>query len=123
MSRRAFDAPRLVDNPFEDPHYCVSLERAACLFPMGLHMVQHLFLTIGLIHLEPEGLLQFPDLERALGTLAEQLDQPFIKLVDPQPELVDGHGHQMPRLPRKTRLTSVGRILFFGPVTSKPANI
>ena len=91
MSRGSLDAPRLVDNPFEDPHDGIALEWAACMFSVGLHVVQHLFFPIGLIDLEPERLLQLPDFERAMRALAEQLDQPFVKLIDPLSELVDCH--------------------------------
>ncbi len=79
-----------------------------CL-PWVLHVVQHLLLTIGLIHLEPERLLQLPDLERAMRALAEQLDQPLVKLIDPLPELVDCHEY-LRRL-----LASEHRILPFQP--------
>ena len=98
MSRGALDAPRLVDNPFEHPHDGIPLEGAAGVLAVRLHVVQHLFLAIGLVHLQPEGLLQLPDFERAVRALAEQLDQPFVKLINPLPELVDCHGHQMPGL-------------------------
>ena len=91
MSRGALDAPRLVDDSLEHPHDGVSFERAACVFTVGAHVVQHRLLAIGLVHLEPERLLQFPDLECAMRALAEQLDEPLVKLIDPLPELVDGH--------------------------------
>ena len=93
----ALDAPRLVDNPFEHPHDGVPFERAACLLAVGAHVVQHLLLPLGLIHLEPECLLQLPDFERAVRALVEQFDQPFVELIDPLPELVDCHlcaGHK-----------------------------
>ena len=48
-------------------------------------------LPVGLIHLEPECLLQLPDFERAVRALVEQLDQPLVKLIDPLSELVDCH--------------------------------
>ena len=91
MRRCALDAPRLVDNPFEYPYDGVPFKRTACVLAVGAHMVQHLLLTVGLVHLEPERLFQFPDLERAMSALTEQLDQPLVKLIDPLPELVDCH--------------------------------
>ena len=91
MSRGTLDAPRLVDDSLEHPHDGVPFERAACMFPVGAHVVQHLLLAIGLVHFEPERLLQFPNLECAMRTLAEQLDEPLVKLIDPLPEIVDGH--------------------------------
>jgi len=91
MSRCALDAPRLVDDPFEYPYDRVPFEGTACVLAVGAHMVQHLLLTVGLVHLKPERLFQFPDLERAMGALVEQLDQPLVKLIDPLPELVDCH--------------------------------
>ena len=91
MSRGALDAPRLVDDPFEHPYDGVAFERTARVLAVGAHVVQHLLLTVGLVHLEPERLFQLPDFERAMGALAEQLDQPLIELIDPLPELVDCH--------------------------------
>ncbi len=91
MSCGALDAPRLVDDPFEHPHDGVPFERAARLLAVRAHVVQHLRLAVGLVHLEPERLLQLADFERAVRALVEQLDQPFIKLIDPLSELVDGH--------------------------------
>jgi hypothetical protein len=109
MSRCALDAPRLVDDPFEHPYDGVPLERTASVYAVGAHMVQHLLLTVGLIYVEPERLFQFPDFERAMGALAEQLDQPLIKLIDPLPEFVDCH--ECLRRP----LASEHRILPFQP--------
>src|SRR5688572_31761224 len=91
MSRGALDAPRLVDNPFEDPDDSVPFERAARVRSVGAHVVQHLFLPIRLIYLEPEFLLQLANLERAVRTFIEQLHQPLVKMIDPLSELVDGH--------------------------------
>ena len=110
MSRGSLDAPRLVDNPFEDPHDGIALERAACVLPVGLHVVQHLLFPIGLIDLEPERLLQLSNLERALRALTEQLHQPLVKMIDPLSELVDGH--ECVRRP----LASERKILPFQPV-------
>ena len=91
MSCCALDAPRLVDDPLEYTHDGVPLEWAACVRAVGAHVLQHLLLPIGLIHLEPERLFQLSDFERAVGALAEQLDQPLVKLINPLPELVDCH--------------------------------
>src|SRR5918995_7178221 len=58
MSRCALDAPRLVNDPFEHPHDRIPFERAARVRAVRAHVVQHLLLPIGLVHLEPERLLQ-----------------------------------------------------------------
>jgi hypothetical protein len=95
MSRGALDAPRLVNDSFEHAHDGIPLERAARVLPVRLHVVQHLFFAIGLVHLQPEGLLQLPDFERAVRALAEQFDQPFVKPIDPLSEFVDCHEYVM----------------------------
>ena len=91
MCRGALDAPCLVNNPFEDPHDGVPFQRAARVRAVSAHVVQHLFFTIGLIYIEPEGLLQLSNLERAVRTFAEQLHQPLVKMIDPLSELVECH--------------------------------
>ena len=83
MSCCALDAPRLIDNPFEHPHNRVAFQGAVRVFAVRAHVVQHLCLALGLIHFEPERLFQFADFERAMGALAEQLDEPFVELIDP----------------------------------------
>jgi hypothetical protein len=77
---------------------------------VGAHVVQHLFFTIGLIYIEPEGLLQLSNLERAMRALTEQLHKPLVKMIDPLSELVDGH--ECVRHP----LASERKILPFQPV-------
>jgi hypothetical protein len=91
MSRCAFDAPRFVDNSFEHPHDGISLEGTARVFAVYAHVMQHLRLALGLIHVETERVFQFADLERAMRTLAEQFDQLLVKLIDALSELVDVH--------------------------------
>src|SRR6188768_1762520 len=95
MCRGALNASRLVDNPFEHPNDRITLERTPRVLAVRAHVVEYLRLAIGLVHLEAERLLQLAYLERAVGALAEQLDQPFIELIDPLPEFVDCH--QSPR--------------------------
>jgi hypothetical protein len=85
MSRGALDAPRLVDDPFEYPRNRVAFERAARMVSVRPHVMQHLRLALGLIHLEAKSLLDPPNLERAVRTLAEQLNQPFVKPIDLPP--------------------------------------
>jgi hypothetical protein len=91
MSRGALDAPRLVDNPFEHPNDGIPLEGAAGVLAVRAHVMEHLRLTVGLVHLEAKRLFQLPNLERAVRALAQQLDEPFVELVDSLSELVDGH--------------------------------
>ena len=80
MHRGAFNPPRLVDDAFEDPRNGRAFERASRHLAVRLHVTEHLGLTLGLIDVEPERLLQLPDFERAMRALVQQLDQFFIEL-------------------------------------------
>lgn len=91
MCRGALDAARLIDDPFEYPDDGVPLEGTARLLSVRPHVPEHFGFPIGLIDLETQLVLQLSNLQRAVRALVQQLDQPFIELIDPQSELVDGH--------------------------------
>jgi hypothetical protein len=91
MRGGAFYTPSLVDNPFEHPYDGITLERAARLHAMRSHVPQHFGFAVGLVHLEAKGFLQLPDFQRTMCAFVEQFDQLLIELIDPTPELVDGH--------------------------------
>ena len=103
MSRGALDAPRLVDNPFKHADDGVTFERAAGVRAVSPHVLQHVLFAVGLVHLEPERLLQLPYFERAMRTLAEQFDKPLVEAVDPLSELIDCHGRCDRALPLSQR--------------------
>lgn len=91
MSRRTLDAPRFVDNPFEQARDRVGAERPAHALQAGLHVLQDLRLAVRLVDLESLRVLHLSNLERARGALTEQFHQPFVELIDPLAEFVDRH--------------------------------
>ena len=82
MYRGALDAPRFVDDSLKYPRDGIAAKRASGSFSVRLHVMQHLRLTVRLIDFKAQLLLQFPDLQGAVGSFRQQLHQLFIQLVD-----------------------------------------
>src|SRR5262249_45345196 len=70
------EAPRLVDDPLEQPRDRVRPERA--LGGHAANVREHLLLAIGLIDLDAELLLDAPDLARHARPLVQQPHQHFV---------------------------------------------
>src|SRR4029079_10857934 len=82
----ALQAPRLVDDPFEQPLDRSVIQRAQV---DPLHVPEDFRFARRLIHLESEQLLFVADLQGARRPRAQQLDEALVELVDLLPQFVD----------------------------------
>ncbi len=92
----ALEPTGLVDDALEQASQRVLAQRPLDGHAVLPNVAQYLRLAIRLINLEPERLLDLAYLQRARRALVEQLHQPLVELVDPLPQLVDGHAGTSP---------------------------
>ena len=79
-------SPRFIDHALEQSPHGPIIKRT---WIEPLHVVEHVGLTRGLVHLHAQFLLCAPDGQRAFRTRAEELHERFVELVDPLAERVD----------------------------------
>src|SRR5262249_37601267 len=100
MNQAPFEAPRFVDDPFEQPRDRVRSERP--FRRDAAHVREHLLLALRLIHLDPQLLLQLADLARDARALVQQPDQHFVHAIDVVAQIVK-RGHSSSTIARSLR--------------------
>src|SRR5262245_28131342 len=87
VDEAALEAPRLVDDSFEQPGNRVRTERS--FDGDAADVRQHLFLALRLIHFHAQLLLQLPDLARDARPLIEQPHEYLVDAIDIVAQIVE----------------------------------